>query len=146
MVDNDGDGFGDSNVSAVSSYAIELFDMSISGDILTVSTSDASYNYGSGTGIYAVKEVCFDSTSISFQTTSSLDPTQAYVSVSNLITGSELGYSNTASDSYSYQLQHRLQELIVMTLTPHLYRLCLMPTVMAIWLMRIVTQMILITM
>ena len=100
MVDNDGDGFGDSNVSAVSCYAIELFDMSISGEILTVSTSDASYNYGSGTGIYAVKEVCFDSTSISFQTTSSLNSTQAYVSVSNLITGSELGYSNTASDSF----------------------------------------------
>ena len=100
MVDNDGDGFGDSNVSAVSCYAIELFDMSISGDILTVSTSDASHNYGSGSGIYSVREVCFDSTSISFQTTSSLDPTQSYVSVSNLLDGSELGYSNTASDTF----------------------------------------------
>ena len=134
MVDNDGDGFGDSNVSAVSCYAIELFDMSVSGNILMVSTSDTTYNYSSGTGIYAVKEVCFDSTSISFQTTSSLDSTQAYVSVSNLITGSELGYSNTASDSFLSVTAPTAGTDCDDSDSTSLSTL-LMPTVMAIWLM-----------
>ena len=100
MVDNDGDGFGDSDVSSISCFSIEIFDLSHSGDLVSVTTSTTSYDYSSGTGIYAVHDVCFDSTSISFQTSATLSQTEAYVSVSDLATGMELGYSNSASDNF----------------------------------------------